>query len=72
MTGLLTNITNAVCLALLLYVAGLEIEWVLLYHMIGNFCGVQIVVDFVCYSYPQKLLNFSYNEIRVGSYAMKI
>ena len=40
--------------------AKLQPMTVLAYRMVGNFCGVQIFVDFMCSAYPQKLLNFSY------------
>ena len=37
-----------------------KIKLVFAYRMVGNFCGVQIFLDFVHSAYPQKLLNFSY------------
>ena len=29
-----------------------------LYHMVGNFCGVQIFLDFMCSAYPRKIIEF--------------
>ena len=28
------------------------------YHMVGNFCGVQIFVDFMCFACPREITEF--------------